>query len=687
MRSKLLIPFVFVLIASMMLASCAPAATSTPEVIQQTVIVAGTPQTVVVTATPAATQAAAAPAPAKSKDPTTWVTLEFGSPQTFDTASDYESSGLEFIQNTYDFLFFYNKQNDTTLVPMLATEIPTVANGDISADGKTYTFKLRPGVKFHNGDPMTAHDVAYSLQRFILQGSASSPAWILTQPVLGLANTDISQLIDPSGKLIDDPANLQKADPTKLMDACTQVTNAITADDTAMTVTMKLAQAYAPLTISLSEFGAVTDQKWVAANGGWDGNCNDWAKFYFPGYDAINKLGIGTSENGTGPFILDHVTPGQEIDLKANPNYWVQTPLWDGGPTGAPKLQKVIIKDVGDFATRLATFQAGDADNIAPGSAADYAQLDPLSGISCDHSTGKCAPSSTPDQPFVRWYNVAVATHAQVMYTFDINTAGGNPYIGSGKLDGNGIPPNFFDDTNIRKAFSECFDFNAYINQVFKPQGINATQVGSMFLPGEPGYDANAPKYSYNPDQCKADFQASTLKSADGKGVWDTGFRFTMGYNAGNTSRQTVALIFQQDLAQLNPKFKIDIEAVQWSSFLADAAANKDPIFIVGWLEDFPDPQDWVVPFAATGGTYVAWQHIPKSISSQFDTLIQQGVSETDPAKRDAIYKQFNQVYYDQATVLPLVIAPTNYYVQKWDNGFYVNPLYGWLYYYPFSKN
>jgi peptide/nickel transport system substrate-binding protein len=385
--------------------------------------------------------------------------------------------------------------------------------------------------------------------------------------------------------------------------------------------------------------------------------------------------------------MVDHITPGQEIDLKANPNYWVTTPLWDGGPSGAPKIQKVILKNVDDFATRLATMQAGDADSIQPGSASNYAQLDTLSGVTCDVQTGKCGPTSTPDQPLQRWSNAPQATHTEVWYTFDMNTTGGNSYMGSGKLDGNGIPANFFDDVNVRKAFNQCFDFNTYINQVFKPMGINATQVGSIFLPGEPGYDANAPKYSFDKDKCTAAFKASTLKSADGKSLWDTGFRFTMAYNTGNTNRQTIALIFQQDLQQVNPKFKIDIEAIPWSAFLSAAAAHQLPIFIVGWQEDFPDPQDWVVPFASTGGNYTTWANLPKTISSQFDTLIQQGIKETDPAKRDAIYKQFNQAYYDQATELPMVLATINYYTQRWDNGFYVNPLYGWLYYYAFSKN
>ena len=53
------------------------------------------------------------------------------------------------------------------LVPGLALEVPTVDNGLISADGMTYTFKLREGVKFHDGTDFTASDVKYSWDRVI----------------------------------------------------------------------------------------------------------------------------------------------------------------------------------------------------------------------------------------------------------------------------------------------------------------------------------------------------------------------------------------------------------------------------------------------------------------------------------------------------------------------------------------
>jgi len=52
-----------------------------------------------------------------------------------------------------------NPSSTTDFVCDLCTEIPKPTD-----DGKTYTFKIRQGVKFHNGDPLTAEDVATSLQ-------------------------------------------------------------------------------------------------------------------------------------------------------------------------------------------------------------------------------------------------------------------------------------------------------------------------------------------------------------------------------------------------------------------------------------------------------------------------------------------------------------------------------------------
>ena len=68
--------------------------------------------------------------------------------------------------------------------------------------------------------------------------------------------------------------------------------------------------------------------------------CATWQNFYGKTSDELNETPLGTSENGTGPFKLDHWTPGEEIVLIANEDYWRTEPAWEGGPTGAPALKK-----------------------------------------------------------------------------------------------------------------------------------------------------------------------------------------------------------------------------------------------------------------------------------------------------------------------------------------------------------
>src|SRR6266516_6407942 len=64
-------------------------------------------------------------------------------------------------------------------MPGLATEIPTVANGGVSADGLTYTYHLKPGVLFHDGSALTAQVVANSLNRAIRLDLPGSAAFLL----------------------------------------------------------------------------------------------------------------------------------------------------------------------------------------------------------------------------------------------------------------------------------------------------------------------------------------------------------------------------------------------------------------------------------------------------------------------------------------------------------------------------
>ncbi|MFP5331654.1 MAG: ABC transporter substrate-binding protein, partial [Acidimicrobiia bacterium] len=76
------------------------------------------------------------------------------------------------------------------LVPGLATEVPTDDNGLISEDGLTYTFPIREGVTFHDGSPLTAHDVAYSWERVMTMDLPGANAAILIDNVASMEVVD-----------------------------------------------------------------------------------------------------------------------------------------------------------------------------------------------------------------------------------------------------------------------------------------------------------------------------------------------------------------------------------------------------------------------------------------------------------------------------------------------------------------
>src|SRR5262249_38051857 len=86
---------------------------------------------------------------------------------TLDPAQANAESDQEVSQNLYDGLLRFDK--NLNIVPDIAANMPTV-----SADGLTYTFKLRPDVTFSNGDKVTSKDVVYSWNRAAAQQGAYS---------------------------------------------------------------------------------------------------------------------------------------------------------------------------------------------------------------------------------------------------------------------------------------------------------------------------------------------------------------------------------------------------------------------------------------------------------------------------------------------------------------------------------
>ncbi|HSN95121.1 MAG TPA: ABC transporter substrate-binding protein, partial [Anaerolineaceae bacterium] len=257
---------------------------------------------------------------------------------TLDPALAYDTGSEQIIQQVYEPLITYNREKTDDFIPQLAS------SWDISADGSTYTFHIRPGVTFHGGQTLTPEDVAYTFQRGILHGGGASPQWTLTEPFLGIGIQDITGIVDGYASW-DDRSSLKMNDPAVLLAACEAVKSKIVANDAAGTVTMHLVQSWSPFLATLaSTWGSIIDKGWVISEGGWDGNCATWQNYYAMS-SAEDPLSLVA--NGTGPFILDHYTVDNEVVLVRNSNYWRTTPMWPDGPNGLTKLARVTIKHVG----------------------------------------------------------------------------------------------------------------------------------------------------------------------------------------------------------------------------------------------------------------------------------------------------------------------------------------------------
>ncbi len=706
MRSKILVVLSIFAILTMMISACGPSA--------------GAP--------------AGEPVATSSKDPTTWVETQFGEPDSLDIVYAYESAGGEVIENVYDRLLWYKKDSVTEFVPWLATEVPSVENGGISEDGLTYTFKIREGVKFHDGSDMTVDDVAFSWYRNILAGGTNSPQWMWVEPLFGAGLIDITEVVDPENPPYDDKEALMAYPKEKLVEVCELVKSKVVANPQDNTVTFHLAQPWAPfLPTFLGYWGSVQNKAWVGANGGWDGDCETWPNWYALGPEELNLYPTGNAAMGTGPYKFDHWTPGEEIVLTANEDFWVTDPMWEGMPTGAPKLKTIVLKRVDEFSTRLAMAQAGDADNLQVGSTEDWPILDEYVGAEETYEqylAGEPMVELDPNKPFVKYTDIlAINTRTDVGFSMNVNTEGGNNFIGSGKLDGDGIPADFFADPAIRRAFNYCFDYETYSEQILLGEAVRAPV---LMLPGMSGYDENAPQYTYDIEKCKQEFENSywttctevdrevdeakaaldayvepaegetaevsveelqtayddakaAADSCESQPVSEVGFRFSTVYNVGNTLRQTIAELLQSGMQEAGEQYVVEVVGLPWASFLRSIDAKKVPIFIIAWISDYYDTHNWLSAFMCS--YYPFKQGFPDEDRQRFCDMGTEGVQIVDPAERDAFYKEtFNPAYHEYAPAILLYHLKQRSYQPRFVRGWYANAAYSNKWYYSLWK-
>ena len=202
-----------------------------------------------------------------------------------------------------------NEDGELEIVPGLAE------SWTISDDGKTYSFKLREGVTFTNGETLTADDVLYTVDSML-------------DPERAALNTDWMNMIAGAQDVLD--GNSETVEGKGI----------IIHDDNNFDIVLE--DSYSPFLATLSVPG------WSILNREACEEADEAG-----GGPSVTKFGNDPEYTvGCGPFILKEWVLNDHVYLEANPDYW----------QGAPAIEGVVIKVIPDADTEKMLFESGQTD-------------------------------------------------------------------------------------------------------------------------------------------------------------------------------------------------------------------------------------------------------------------------------------------------------------------------------------
>jgi len=585
-----------------------------------------------------------------------------GGPQTVDPAMAYDTASGELVANVYDALIAFKGTRTSEFVPWLAESY------SVSPDGFTYQFKIRPNVPWQNTSYgfVTPTDAEYSFERMLVRDYTGGPAWMFWYPIFGVFKAgDFGSLSDPAAATM----------------VGNKIDSAVTSNATHLTIQFQTGNAYLAFSGILAQtWGSVLSKQWCIDHGDWNPAVDrlsdgTWVNAHDPP-EAPPRWSPSPLDNparmmGSGPFKLDYLNWGASWSIARN------TAFWGGWGTNRVSLLGVDAPSLGyldriteyfiaDYAIRLAGFTG--TNPIYDSIAVPRSQISTLwqqSGIRCTYPL----PTPMVDGLFFS-YNVSMRS----------------PYIGSPTnatyFGQNGIRPDFFSDVHARRAVAYSFNWSQFITSAYlgeAQQPILPIPVWDAF------YNSSLTGYRYNPAKAIEEW-----KLAWGGQVWANGFRFTIVYN--NIPRQTVANMLKTSLEAQNPKFHVDVVEPPCGNYGAvwhggPGGRATGPIYIVGWLHDYPDADDWVTPFIESSGTFAYPQHIDMDpYSSLMDDLIDWGRHNTTNEGRSYNYQRLWQLYIQQVPSVPLEEAVGRRFERDWVQGWYFNPAYPGVYGYTMWK-
>ena len=523
---------------------------------------------------------------------------QYPDPGTIDPADSYDSTRGDYIENIFDTLFRYeaNEQGVLSLEPRLALGF------SLSEDGLTYTFELRQGVFFSNGDPMTSEDVRFSWCRTIDYGSPDSGvSWILDQ------NFDCDSIV--------------------------------THNDTHLSVTLFQPYAGFPATLSYT-VGSVINSELCIENkdSPWseEWECNDW-------------IANGPIGSGTGPFYLeepfdnDRLSEGGGGVAHLLPN-WL---YWEDGAFNFNQIEVIEAYDWDERNTLFSTYQIDMSDVFIEQYCLNHTDpdsIESLPGFNCEY--------------------VETFTTTLAAMKVDRDDENGE-HVLNHDCDGDGSDDcNAMSIPDVRLAISYSFDYEWHRNETY--DGMLAPQFGPIpngFLFDDTQYHVFSYNLSLAEEILE---DAGFIRQYDCDSLTESGEPTVVEENDRdgdecrlpnvlriianpNSNRQDMAYRLADDLYYIG--VAANGSALEWSDYLdANYGGNWDVKFS-GWAPDYLDPDNYWTPFAASsdigGDAYgTGYQN------SELDEKIFDARIEANSSTRWDLYSDAFEIWSDDPNMI-----------------------------------
>jgi peptide/nickel transport system substrate-binding protein/oligopeptide transport system substrate-binding protein len=304
---------------------------------------------------------------------------------------------------------------------------------------------------------------------------------------------------------------------------------------------------------------------------------------------------------GTGAFKLVEWKRGQSVLMERNDGWWgYKDQVIDEGYV---KVDQVLFSVMQEDTTRMLEYKNGNLD---------WVQI--------------------PDADFNDVKNDPVLQN-EMLSVKELSVY----YIGFQ----NKKPP--FDNVKVRQAINYAVNREQIIEKLFFGRNLLAN---GIIPPSMPNFKSKFEGYAYDPAKAKQLLDEAVKEGA----VMPE--KVVLGFNTGNAVHKSVCE-FIQDQIKTNLGINVELNSADWATYLKDIDNGQYPMFRLGWVADYPDPDNflWVLLDSENAG--------PKGGSAfysnpEFDKLVRAAKTEVDMAKRSAMYEEAEAIAMKEACWMPI---------------------------------